>query len=164
MSVNLNNIKEQIQGIFEAANTTTAANDLSSGLQTRVKKIAKLNPTRIPLQSSWYPFVTCYVSGKTMPQQDIALTQVSGKRRGEIEIKIVGAVWNSIYTNKDVDEADDDCESLMENIEEILRNNSTLVGTVTWSLPESVTYHSTNVDEGCNIRAGILTLKARIFY
>jgi hypothetical protein len=164
MAIDLGNIKEQIQGIFETANTTTASVDLSNGLLTRVQKVLKVNPARIPVQASFHPFVTVYVDNKGITPQDIAVNQTNSKRRAEVDIKIAGAVWNNIYVNPDVDDADDDCESLMENIEQILRANPTLAGTVTWSFPNQVTYHTTNLDSNVNLRAGILNLKTTIFY
>lgn len=162
--LDLNSIKENIQGIFETANTTTATTYLSNNLNTKVQKVAKLNPSRVPIQSSWYPVVTVFVDSKEVNVQDIAVNQTNSKRRADINIIVAGVVWNNIMVNKDVDEADDDCESLMENIEEILRANPTLGGTVTWSFPTEVTYHSTSIDEGCNLRGGFLNLRASVWY
>lgn len=164
MSVDLNNVKEQIQSIFQAANTTTASRDLSNGLETRVQRVLKINPSRIPVQATWYPFVTCYIDAKDIELVDFAVNQSSARRKAQIDIKIVGAVWNSSIVDEEVDPADEDCEDLMENIEEILRANSTLGGVVTWAKPTGVTYHNVGLDEGTHIRAGILNLEANIFY
>lgn len=162
--LDLNTLKENIQTLLEVANTTTASVDLSYGLQKRIEKVLKVNPTRIPIQTTHLNFVTVYIASKDIEQKTIAMTQLDGARRAEIDVKIIGAVWNNIYTNKDVDEADDDCESLMENIEQILRASPTLSNFALWSFPTSVTYHSSNVDEGTNLRAGVLTLKVSAFY
>jgi hypothetical protein len=164
MSINLNNVKEQIQTIFQAANTTTATRDLSNGLETRVKSVLKINPSRIPVQASWYPFVTCYIDSKDIELVDFAINQTSARRKAKIDIKVVGSVWNSSIVDEEVDPADEDCEDLMENIEEILRANPTLGGVVTWAKPTAVTYHNVGLDEGTHIRAGILNLEADIFY
>lgn len=164
--LDLNNIKEQLQAALEAANTTTASTDLSSGLETRVQAVLKLNPARIPIQGNWYPYVTIYIDSKEIDEQTIQVNQSQGKRRADVGIKIVGAVWNSTVTpgSEDVDEASDDAESLMENIEQILRANTTLGGAVSWSAPEGVTYHNLSLEEDASIRAGVMSYKAVAFY
>ena len=165
MSLDLNNLKEQIQTIMEAANTTTATRDLSSGLQTRVQGIFKINPGRLPIQHTQYPYVTCYVDRKRIEPGSIGRDQLTAKRKGEIDVKIVGAVANSVFTTGiDVDEADNDCESLMENIEEILRANVTVNSLTTWSFPDAVTYHNVALDEESMLRAGVLNLRAHFWY
>jgi hypothetical protein len=167
MSLDLNNLKDQIQGIFETANTTTAARDLSSGLLKRVQKVLKVNPARIPIQASIYPCVTVFIGKKDIEQKSIGKSQANVKREGRIEVTVVGAVMNTTITSIDEDQADEDCESLMENIEEILRANETLAGTVTWSFPKGVTYHNLAIgmkDEEVHLRAGLLTLEAKVFY
>lgn len=164
MSIDLNNLKEQIQTIFEQANTTTASRDLSSGLETRVQRVLKINPARIPVQASWYPFVTIYIDNKAISPEGIAVNQANAKRKSVVDVKIIGAVWNSTISDDEADPADDDCDDLMENIEEILRSNSTLNGVATWAFPTEVTYHNASFDEETHIRAGILNLEATIFY
>ena len=164
MALDLNAIKTSIQTILDAANTTTAGTDLSNGLQTRVQSVMKINPSRIPVQSSLYPCVTNYISLKNIELKTIAKDQLTGKRRADIEIKIVGIVWNNVVSAASTDEGDDDCESLMENIEQILRGNPTLSGTVLTQLPTAVTFHSVGVDEQAHLRAGIMNLKVLAEY
>ena len=164
MAHDLNNVKEQVQIILEAANTTTASVDLSSGLETRVQRILKVNPGRIPVQASWYPFVTVFIDRKSMSHQDIAATQSNAKRRAEVDLKIIGAVWNSTISNDEEDPADEDCEQLMESIEQVIRNAATLNGTVLWTTPTDVTYHNANLDEETHVRVGILNIRTSMFY
>lgn len=164
MSLDLNNLKEQVQSIFQTANTTTASRDLSNGLATRVQRILKVNPARIPVQASWYPFVTCYIESKNLEEAGIAITQATSKRKAIINLKVIGAIWNSSSNDGEVDPADEDCEDLMENIEEILRANPTLSGVSLWSFPTDVTYHNVALEEETHIRAGILNLKTTIYY
>lgn len=164
MSIDLNNLKTQLQTIFSAANTTTASRDLSNGLETRVQSILTVNPARIPVQSSWYPFVTIYIDSKEITQEGFVKDQVTAKRKSIIDVKVIGAVWNSTVVDNQVDPADDDCESLMENIEEILRSNPTIAGVATWSIPTNVTYHSAPIAEEASLRAGILNLQTTVFY
>ena len=162
--IDLNDLKEKIQTIFETANTTTASQDLSSGLESRVKRVLKVNPSLIPIQASWYPFVTVYTSHKDINSEGFGKDQLSVKRRAVLDLKVIGAVWNSTITNNEEDPADDDCESIMENIEQILRANPTLGGVATWSKPLSVSYHNASLDEETHIRAGIMSLEATVFY
>lgn len=164
MSIDLNNLKEQIQTILQTANTTTATRDLSNGLETRVQRVLKVNPSRIPIQSTWHPFVTIFIDSKDIELTDFANNQLTARRKSTIDVKIVGAVWNSSIVDAELDPADEDCEDLMENIEEIMRSNSTIAGVVTWSYPTSVTYHNANIEEGVHIRAGILNLRGVVYY
>lgn len=164
MSLDLNNLKEQIQSIFQTANTTTATQDLSSGLTNRVQRVLKVNPSYIPVQSDWYPYVSIFIEGKEIELKDIAATQLAAKREGTTTVKIVGAVWNSALSDDEIDAADEDCEDLMENIEQILRGNPTLAGAATWSAPTRVTYHNASLGEGVHLRAGVLDLEVTNYY
>ena len=164
MALDLNNLKEQIQAVFQAANTTTAAHDLSSGLATRVQRVVKLNPALIPVQADWYPYVSVFVDNKQVEPADFAGTQLAAKRQAKVNLKIVGGVWNTLADDSEIDEADEDCESLMENIEEVLRRDPTIGGTVTWQFPERVQYYNASLGEGACLRAGVMDLEATVFY
>lgn len=164
MPLDLNNLKEQVQTIFQAANTTTASTDLSSGLARRVRRVVKLNPALIPIQANWYPYVSVYIDSKDVTLEDFAGTQALAKRSAEVNLKIVGGVWNTLDNDDEVDEADEDCESLMENIEAILRDNPTLGNAALWSRPERIQYYNMGLGEGACLRAGVMDLKATIFY
>lgn len=164
MALDLKTLKTTMAGIFTTANDTAAAYDLSSGMDNRVSKVLTVNPTRIPIQASFYPCVTLFMSDKQIQDRSMAGNQQSGKRYSELNIKIAGVVWNSSVADPTKDASDDDCEHLMENIEEILRRNETLSGTVTWCYPSAVTYHQVNIDEQANLRAGIMNLKAKVLY
>lgn len=164
MSLDLNSLKENIQSILQGANTTTATRDLSADLDRRVQRILKVNPTRVPIQADWYPFVGVFIDDKTIELQDFAGNQMNAKRKAAVSVKIVGAVCNAVINDAEIDPADEDCESLMENIEEILRGNATLNGVATWSYPSRVTYHNATLDEGVHVRAGMLDLGVVVFY
>jgi hypothetical protein len=162
--IDLNNIKERIRTIFNTANTTTASVDLSASMTNRVNRVLKLNPLRLPIQASLYPLVTVFIDQKTMESATIARSQTDGKRRCTVSIKVVGAVWNANITDINEDPADEDLENLMENAEQILRNNPDINSTVTWAVPESCTYHETEMGEDAHLRAAILTLNGTVFY
>ena len=162
--INYAQIKENVRFILDRENTTTAAQDLSSGMTDRVKKVLTLNPGRIPVQTSWYPFVTMFIDSKNIDLKDIAINQRTAKREGIIKLKLVGAVWNSKTNTKTADEADDDCEKLMENIEDILRRDPTFSGQVLWQVPTGVTFHNQALDERANLRVGVLSFDVKLLY
>lgn len=164
MSIDLTDLKTTLQTIFRDANTTTATRDLSSGMDTRVQHVLRVNPTLIPVQADWYPYVSVYVAGKNIEAADFAGSQLLAKREGKVMLKIVGGVWNTVCDDPAVDEADNDCDALMENIEEILRRNDTLVGKVTWQFPTRCDFYNASLGEGNALRAGQLEVEATILY
>lgn len=165
MALDLNNIKTQIKSILDTANTTTASPvDLSSGLSTRVQRVLKVNVERIPIQASLYPCVTVFFDTKSMETETIAINQNKGVRKATIDAKIVGLTWNPNFQSVDADPPDEDLEDLMENIEEIMRANSTVNSLCTWSTPTEVSYHSGSFDEETHLRAGIMNFRMTVFY
>ncbi len=164
MALDLNALKETLQTILSTANDTAAAYDLSTSLTTRVQRVVKLNPALINVQSNWYPFVSCYVESKDVELKDMVGTQLASKRQGDINLRIMGAVEVNLHADPETDEADDECEQLMENIEEVLRRNPTLDGRVLWQYPVRVKYYNQEVEEGACVRVGLLDLKATLLY
>ena len=164
MSVNLNGIKTQFKAILDGANTTTAAYDLSAGLNTRVQKVLKVNPAMIEPQASFFPWVTIFVDKKAVEQTTIARDQITGKRAGEIGFSVVGAVWEQSFSDVTEDEADENIEVLMENVEEVVRRNFKLNNTVNWSKVEDVSYHSFPMGEQTHMRVGVMRLVCRVDY
>lgn len=158
--VNFAQIKENLRYFFNDANTTTANFDLSSGLDSgkRVKKIMSKHPGKLPMQASEYPYVSMFVDSKDIELKDMAGDQKRAKRHHMIRLKIVGGVWNNKMSNKKIDSADDECERLMENIEEIIRRQPTLDGACLWHTPSGVTYHNKGMEEEAHLRIGILSL------
>lgn len=164
MSIDLTNIKTQIKTILDTANTTTASRDLSLGMGSRVQKVFKINPAKIPIQASLFPCVTMFIQSKGISADTIAKNQATGKRKSQISIKIVGATWNSNFADITQDPSDNDIEDLMENIEEILRNNGNLNNAVNWAIPTGVDYYTTVIDEQVHIRSAELTLDSVVYY
>ncbi len=156
--VALNNIKTQLKSIFDAANTTTASPiDLSSDLTTRVQKVLTVHPNLIPVQASYWPFVSCYVESKDPNAgTDIAGDQLQAKRKGKVKIFVVGGFYNENFVTDTKDPADDDINYLMENIELVLRGNPTLKLTVKWQKPVDVKYMVAPMSEQTHIRVGNL--------
>lgn len=163
----LNGIKEAIQTILASANTTTASPiDLSSGLANnkRVRQVLKIHPEMINPQPSFFPLVTCYIPSKDRKDESIAGSQLNSKRRSTVTVNVVGGIWNNNFTTLDMDPADEDISLLMENIELILRSDSTLQGTVNWQKIGSCKYFTTVLNQQTHLRSGILTLECEVFY
>jgi hypothetical protein len=158
------NFKDQVQTVLNDANTTTATTDLSGNLSTRIAKVLQVNPERIPIASTWHSFVTCYIESKEINHPSFNQQQHKVLRNCVINLQIVGAVYNSLLSARDEDSADEDCEALMENIEEILRENPTIKGTVRNTSYEETTFHNRTLDDGANLRYGIVTVKCMADY
>lgn len=163
--IDLNGLKTAIKSILDTANTTTGSPiDLSQNLNDRVQQVLKVHPGRISIQASFYPYITMFIDDKAIELASIARNQVSAKRLAELEINIVGAVSENIITSVNADDADEEIEALMENIEEVLRSNDTVNSTVKWAKPTRVNYHGAAFDEESIIRAATMTFNATVEY
>lgn len=164
MAIDIGNIKTQFKSIMDSFNATSAAYDLSTGLTTRVQKVFKVNPIKIPIQATLFPYVTIYPTDKEIDASQIARDQLTAKRIADVGLNIVGAVWEPNNITVDSDPADDQIEKLMENVEEVLRRNFKLNGAVEWTRPEKVSYHTYPIDEQTHMRVGLLEIVAKITY
>jgi hypothetical protein len=163
--VDLNGIKDNIKTLMDSKNVALSTPvDLSNNLTQRVKKVLTVNPEMIPPQASFFPFVTCYITAKNIIQDDIAKDQLSTKRKAEISIEIVGAVFNQNQTSVTKDPADTDINYLMENVELILRSDYNLGNKIKWQKPNDVQYYTSVVDARNHIRAGIMKITAIAYY
>ncbi len=163
--VDLNNIKTQIKSVFDTANTVGALPiDLSANLSTRVQKVLTVHPDMIPLQASFWPFVTCYIDSKEINSDDISVNQQQSKRRARLKIVIVGGFYNENFVTDTKDPADEDINLLMENIELVLRGSHDLNASVKWQKPTDVQYYISPLNQKTHVRLGLLTLDAQVFY
>lgn len=161
----LNGIKDELISLFTTANTVGASPvDLSDGLNKRIQKVLGVRPDLLPIQASFYPCVTCYIDAKEVTGSDIARDQLSAKRQAEVRFDIVGIISDSKITDKTRDLASDDINRLMENIELILRSSPNLNGKVLWQAPQTCQYFAGSLDSQTQVRAGILSVKARVYY
>ena len=159
----LNGVLDNIKNLFDNANSTAASYDLSSNMQNRVKKVLTVNPDFIPPQASYFPFVTSYITSKSIESDNIVPSQQSSLRKSELQIEIVGGVYNQKITDSTKDLGDRDINYLMENIEYILRTDYNLGGKIKWQKPIDVSYYSLNTSKS-HIRVGVLKLQAVLFY
>lgn len=163
--VDLNGIKDTIQLNLLNANTTTASPVyLSNNLTSKISRVLKTNPNLIPMQASFYPLVTCYVTGKRVESADMSIDQLNAKMKCTIDIEVVGAIWNQNFVNDDEDPADEDINYLMENVELVLRNDYNLSGKVTWQRTTGIEYYITPLDEQTHLRFGVLKLECLKYY
>lgn len=167
-TVPINNVKEQIRYALAVNNTATGAptQDLSENMTKRVQSVLKLNPEMIPLNDNAIPAVTIFTQSKSpIEMTGINCSGLKGKRKAEINFSIAGMVYAPNYlADKTLDNADDEIEYLMENIERVLRAYDDLGGTANWQFPTGVTYHSVSWDEQTHFRAGIMDLKVTVLY
>ena len=162
MAVNISDIKTQFKSIMDAANIVGATYYLSTGMNKPVNKVFKVNPLKIPITATKYPYVTIYSDIKDIQQTNINTTFKIAKFGANLSMLVVGGVWETKVTNETEDNADEEIEKLMENIEEILRRNHTLNGTVKWCKLERVEYHTLPISEDVHIRYGVGNLMVRI--
>lgn len=162
--LDLNNIREQMRSILSNANTTTASVDLSQNLTNRIVCITKKNPEKIDILGNEMPAVCIYSKSKEIAQKDVVINLSTGKREGRYKVQIAGLCFEPFGTDTDEDDSETELEYLMENIEEILRANATLNGSVKWNLPVDVNYHSASFDEEAHFRVGFLNIDIMTLY
>ena len=163
--LDITEIKDKIKEILEESNWKGAVTDLSYNMTIRVQKVLTINPARLPVQSSFFPYVSVFFDDKSITLDRINIKQTDVRRTAELAVKITGVVWNNNITDPTRDEADDDCEALMENIENILRAEATLEGKVKWQFPTAVTYHTLAIpEEDAHLRVGIMNVTVRTEY
>lgn len=165
--INIDTIKTNIKSILDAANTTTGTPiDLSSGLNTRVSRVLKIHPGRIPIQPSFYPYVTMYVTKIDVEQITMGQrgSQASALRQGLVNLDIVGCCYEPFFTDINEDQGQENVEKLMQNIEEVLRSSPSLNYTSTaWVIPQSHEFAETYSEEA-HLRAGIYTVQFKVHY
>jgi hypothetical protein len=164
MALDIGAIKTAFKTAFDAANTTTASYDLSTGLTDRVKSVFTVMPNTENMNAGVLPAITIWTESKTVDMRNICKNQLTAKRQATAIFNVAGVLWNSNFSNAETDLADNDIEKLMENIEEILRRNDTLGNTVLWQHPTNVTYHNLSRSEEEHYRVGIATVECVIFY
>jgi len=166
MAINIGGLKSGIKTLLDAANDTAATYDLSEGMSRRVQYVNTYNPEKIMPEAHILPAIFIWAAAKKVNLETINLSLASGKRKAEVLFSIAGIVWVPYSSDNTGDPADDDCEILMENIEEVLRNSDTLGGTVKWHLTSDVTYHTGLApnSESAHLRVGLMALKATVYY
>jgi hypothetical protein len=164
--INIDNIKTQFKTILDTANTTTASPvDLSDGLARRVQRVMKIHPGRIQVQASFIPFVTIWADSVDLEPLDICKNQVTAQREANFTFKVAVACFEPFpASDNDEDQGSENCEKLIENVEQILRSNQDLNSAVKWQFPDRIEFDETQYSEETNLRAAIMDLNCRIYY
>jgi hypothetical protein len=166
MAIDITGLKTDIKSLLDSANVTAATYDLSEGMSRRVQQVNCYNPEKIMPEANIMPAIFVWTAAKKVNLETMNRTLATGKRKAEILYSVAGVVWVPYGTDVTQDPADDDCEKLMENIEEVLRNSDTLGGTAKWHISSDITYHTAlppNSEEA-HLRVGLMALKVTVFY
>lgn len=164
MAVDITGLKGDIRTLLNTANDTAASYDLSGGLSKRVVNVNAYNPEKLEPTANELPSVYIWTAAKRVTLESINISLSAGKRKAEVLFSVAGVVWVPYTSTVTKDPADDDCERLMENIEEILRSSDTLGGKAKWHLTSDVTYHSAPFSEEAHLRIGLMALRATVYY
>lgn len=164
MSLNIKGIKNSIKSVLDAANTTTASYDLSTSLTSRVITVSTISPNAYHFTADKLPAVSIWTNSKAISAPGIVKDQITAKREGLAKFFVAGFVWNSDFMDIYGDSSDDEIETLMENIEEVLRRNTDLSGTVLWNKPTECEYHSLSLSNEQHYKVGILTVECKQLY
>jgi hypothetical protein len=165
MALDINNIKDQIKSILDTSNDSGATYDLSSNMTERVTGVYRLRPERLRDIGDHYPLVTIYTVRKSTQNADIALSLQTGKRFADITFEIAGVIYDTNYiTDNTENPSQNEAEYLMENIEQVLRNDGQLNGTVKWHSVVDVNYFALPVDEESHYTVAIMELECRVQY
>lgn len=166
MAIDISGLKSDTAGLLTTANDTAATYDLSANMSRRVQYVNTYNPEKLMPEAHILPAVFVWTAAKRVNLETINRTLATGKRKAEVMFNVAGVVWVPYTSTPTTDPADDDCEKLMENIEEVLRNNDTLGGKARWHLTSDVTYHTAMApnSEDAHLRVGLMSLKATVYY
>lgn len=128
----LKSIRNAIVSILSAANTTTATNDLSGSLQTRVQSIIAGHPKR-PVGLDEYPVVFVSLAGKSEQSPFI----------GDSAARDLQVNWNVhclTCLSDSATSAENESITLADNVEKVLRTYIDLSGTVDYSSIDETEY------------------------
>jgi hypothetical protein len=167
VAIDISTLKGTVKSLMDTANDTVASYDLSTGMSRRVQYVNTYNPEKIMPEAHILPAVFIWAAAKKVSLETINMSLASGKRKAELLFNVAGVVWVPYSSTTTLDPADDDCEKLMENIEQVLRNSDTLGGTIAkWHLSPDVTYHTALAPTGeqAHLRVGLMGLRAIIYY
>jgi hypothetical protein len=165
MAVDLNGIKDQIKSILDTANTTTATYDLSTNMDERVTGVYRLRPERLRDIGDHFPLVTVYTVRKNTQNADVALSLQTGKRFADVTFEIAGVIYDTDFvTDNTENPSQNEAEYLMENVEQVLRNNGQLNSTVKWHTVNNVDYFALPVTEESHYTVAVMELECRVQY
>jgi hypothetical protein len=141
MALNLSSVTSSLKTLLLNNNTTTSSYDISSGLTTRVQKIAIGDPTILPIANTEYPAVTIHLKNKTEQFSQIGRSG-NTKRDIELDYQITPITYSGAGVGTGMETAVLECYKLSGNIENLMRNSidMSLGAYVEWILPSEVEY------------------------
>lgn len=153
-----------LYNVINNANTTTASVDLSSGLDSRVKRIAMADPGVVNLRNYEFPAVFVTISNKTEEFEGIGGTGSARElKSAEVNFQVVGMYkkYGATTTN---DALLNDVYKLADNIESVIREEYTASGTASWIGVESTDFIGPFEGEGTLVKGVLISVKGKYYF
>jgi hypothetical protein len=153
-----------LYNVISNANTTTAAVNLSTGLDSKVQLVSKADPAIVNLKNYQFPAVFCNIESKTEDFDGIGGTG-AGKalKSAEVTYRVVG-LYKKYGASTSGEDLLADVYKLADNIEAVIREEYTLSGTASWCQPESTDFIGPFEGEGTLVKGCLITCKAKYYF
>lgn len=141
-----------LTNIYNALNNVKATT-LSTSLTAAVRQVIKGDPNIIPVQITQYPAVFVHLLDKTENYGSMG----TSLRNTMVNFEIYGFV--NLSTGSD--NSDAEARQLADNIEGILRGDTTLANTVDYINPKSCTFDRAVTKDGVYVSACLINLEVK---
>mgnify|MGYP001561557488 CR=1 FL=1 len=153
-----------LYNVLSNANTTSAAVDLSGGLDERVQRIAMADPAIVNLRNYEFPAVFVKIDDKDEDFEGIGGTGSARElKSADVNFQVVGLYkkYGATTTN---DALLADVYRLADNIESVVREEYTLSNTASWCQPAKTDFIGPFEGEGTLIKGVMITVKAKYYF
>jgi len=150
--------------VLDDANTTTAALDLSTGLDERIKKVAMADPSAVNLRNYEFPAVFVTLDNKSEAFEGIGGTGAARElKSADVNFQIVGLYkkYGATTTN---DALLADVYKLADNIESVIREQYTASGTASWIGVDNTDFIGPFEGEGVMVKGVMITVKGKYYF
>ena len=155
MAVSVLTIKNQLKTIIENANTVTSSYNISDGLKKKVQLISGANSQRKPTSNLDYPAIFVEVQSES---DELYLMGKTSNRNVTINVDVVTV----IQYMPDIETVDDETIRLVDNLQDLLRNNIKLSNTVDECIITGTDYSAEYVEDFYNSQSRMnLLIKKR---
>ncbi len=113
--------------VLKAHNTTTASPDLSSSLTSRIQTITTAEPDVSGQRHGFYPYISVELSGAN--EQETQIGDFSGRRKIKTATYNIWGFYKKEGISKSQSQQLTDFYQMANNIEAVLKRESTLSGT-----------------------------------
>lgn len=141
-------VLDNIVTLLNNAKATT----LSTNLTTAVQQVIKGDPNNIPVQANMYPTVFVYLTKK-----DEDWVTLGGALKQTV---LTFEIYALVLLTGTSDSSDQEVRYLSDNIENLLRANSDLQGTVDFCNPSECSFERA-FKEGTYLSCAVITLEVR---